>query len=86
MRKEKLLNKMEYLKENEKQGITLVVEIKDYPVPELIIVNHGNLDKKKEYIDEVYDDQLNHKLSDGVKIIDYYFADNWLKMMEEGNK
>jgi len=51
------------------KGVKLDLDIKDYPAFETIVVPYVNIPKKKKYIAKTYDDNLNHKHSDGVRII-----------------
>lgn len=62
---------LELMKRNhpKEKGVKLNIDIKDYPVVETIIVPYENIPKKIKYIDKTYDNNLNHRYSDDVKII-----------------
>ena len=68
------INKEELLKLMQRnwvknKGVKLDIDIKDYPAIETIVVPYMNIPKKKKYISKTYDDNLNHKNSDDVRII-----------------
>ena len=68
------------------RDIKLSVKIKDYPKLETIIVPNENIVKKQEYILETYNGDLNHKYSDGVKIVGVtkIIIDDFLQKLTEG--
>jgi len=51
------------------KGVKLDLDIKDYPAVETIVVPYANIPKKKNYIAKTYDNNLNHRYSDDVRII-----------------
>lgn len=54
----------------DKKYIGLKIAITGYPSEEVIIIQNTNFDNKLRYYKEIYDDKLNHKYVDGIKIID----------------
>lgn len=53
------------------KSIGLYIEMPGFEYPELIINPWENLPKKLEYYKATYDDNLEHKYSKGIKIIEY---------------
>jgi hypothetical protein len=51
--------------------IGVVVEMNGFPSPELIINSRANFEKKLEYYNNAYDDDLVLKSFNGIKIIDF---------------
>ncbi|AAK79179.1 hypothetical protein BJV85_002791 [Clostridium acetobutylicum] len=49
--------------------VAVVIKIEGFPVPEIIVNYQENFDKKQEYYDKTYDDNLNHKFAKGIKIV-----------------
>lgn len=66
--KDDLLKLMEYNFGRQKK-VELDIDIKDYPDVETIKVPFRNIPKKKEYIDKTYNEDLEHKNAEDVKII-----------------
>jgi hypothetical protein len=52
-------------------SIGLFIQLPDLTEPELIINPPTNLKKKLEYYEKTYDNNLNHKHADGIKILAY---------------
>lgn len=67
MKKKDLLKRMEDAK-IDGMGVMLIVSIDEYPEYEYIVVRNKNLKKKINYIDDTYDENLNHKNTDKVSI------------------
>lgn len=56
--------------------VVLFMKMPGLPEPEIIINSRANFELKQQYIDDTYDDKMNHKYSDGVSIVDYMICDN----------
>lgn len=58
---------------NYSKGLNTIIRvaIDDYPALEKTIIPHVNIPKKMEYINNTYDQALNHKRSTLVKIVDF---------------
>ncbi|RJS60122.1 hypothetical protein [Bacillus sp. PK3_68] len=54
-------------------GLGLFVEMPGFEQPELITNPPANLSKKLDYYKATYDEKLNHKHAEGVRIIGYTF-------------
>lgn len=53
--------------------IGIVIEMPAFKSPEIIFNPPENLQKKLEYYENTYDENLNHKHAEGIKIIGYTF-------------
>ena len=56
-----------------KVTLGLFIEMPDFPMPELITNPVCNLKKKLEYWEKTYDENLEHRYSKGIKIVDCTF-------------
>jgi hypothetical protein len=56
--------------------IAIVVEMKGFPYDEIIANPIGNADKKLEYYKKVYNDDLTHKFSEGIRIVGCTYGNN----------
>ncbi|WP_018250328.1 hypothetical protein [Orenia marismortui] len=73
--KENLINCFEIAKKENAEMIGVLVEVKENELPELIVNPNTNFDGKLEYYKKTYDDNLNHKFADGIKIVGFTHAD-----------
>ncbi|PKJ52670.1 MULTISPECIES: hypothetical protein [Bacillus] len=70
---------MDFLKETAIKGMAVFyfsVKMKDFPQEEIIINHVDNLDKKLEYIDKTYGDDMKHA-SGMVEITGFGHAKDW---------
>lgn len=58
---------------DEEKPLSLLIEMPGFPKPEMITNPVENLPKKLEYYKSAYSDTLEHKHSEGIKIIGYSF-------------
>lgn len=56
------------------QNLMLFIEMPGFASPEIIINPPENLEKKLEYYQQTYGDDLEHKHAKGIKIIGYSFC------------
>ncbi|EGT4711341.1 hypothetical protein [Clostridioides difficile] len=61
----------------DKKYISLKINITEYPSEEIIIIQNTNFNSKLRYYKEIYDDKLNHKYVDGIKIINSTYANGF---------
>ncbi|HRR51174.1 MAG TPA: hypothetical protein P5252_05060 [Candidatus Cloacimonas sp.] len=57
-----------------KVNVGVFIEMPGFESPEIIINPVENLEKKLEYYKNIYDENLNHKHAEGIKIIGYAFC------------
>lgn len=57
-----------------KQNVGVFIEMPEFESPEIIVNPVENLGKKLEYYKNTYDENLNHKHAEGIKIIGYTFC------------
>mgnify|MGYP000960069639 CR=1 FL=1 len=57
-----------------KVNVGVFIEMPGFESPEIIINPVENLEKKLEYYKNIYDENLNHKHAEGIKIIGYTFC------------
>jgi len=57
-----------------KVNVGVFIEMPGFESPEIIINPVENLEKKIEYYKNIYDENLNHKHAEGIKIIGYAFC------------
>lgn len=57
-----------------KTNVGIVIEMSGFESPEIIVNPVENLQKKLEYYRDIYDENLNHKHAEGIKIIGYTFC------------
>jgi hypothetical protein len=65
---EGLKDKFEIAKKYD-ESVILSVAVKDYLKLESILVPPENIDKKLEYIKETYNNDLNHKFAEEIRIV-----------------
>jgi len=63
------------------QYVGVLIQMEGFPMPELIINENANFDKKLEYYKKTYDENCNHKFAKGIKIIDACCGD-YLESLE----
>lgn len=56
------------------QSLGVIIEMSGFPSPEMIVNPVDNLEKKLEYYKATYNENLNHKNAEGIKIIGYTFC------------
>ncbi len=61
-------------KELDMKYVAILVEMAGFPKPEMIINTTENIDAKLAYYQKTYDEELNHKFSPGIKIVNFTFA------------
>lgn len=52
-------------------GLGVLIDMPGYEFPELIINPPENLEKKLAYYKATYDENLNHKHAEGIRIVGY---------------
>lgn len=57
-----------------KTNVGIFIEIPGFVSPEIIINPPENLEKKLDYYKNTYDENLNHKHAEGIKITGYTFC------------
>lgn len=57
-----------------KANVGVFIEMPGFESPEMIVNPVENLEKKLEYYKNTYDENLNHKHAEGIKIIGYVFC------------
>jgi len=60
-----------------KRFVGVVIGMDGFPKPEVIINEASNFDSKLAYYQKTYDEDLNHKFADGIKIIGFAFGDSF---------
>lgn len=63
--------------EQDKQYIGVLIEMKGFPRPEVIINENANFDAKFDYYKAAYDENLNHKQAPGIRIIGFTYGDDY---------
>lgn len=66
----------------DKKYVAVLIEMEGFPKPEIIVNQNENIDSKFEYYSKTYDENLNHKLAKGIKIIGFTYGDS-LEEIEE---
>ena len=64
-------------KENNVNYIGLLISMREFEKPEVIINPKENFDNKLEYYKKTYNDQLTHKYSKGIKIIGFTYGQSF---------
>lgn len=57
-----------------KTNVGIFIQMLGFDSPEIIVNPVENLQKKLEYYRDIYDENLNHKHAEGIKIIGYIFC------------
>lgn len=65
-----LVSVFEYAINYDYNYVAVVVRMDGYPENEIIINPNENFKKKLEYYQNTYDENLNHKHSQGIRIVD----------------
>lgn len=67
-----------------KEGNNLVIEIynPNHPKPEVIINAWENLEYKREYYINAYNDNLEHNNDNNIKIVDFYIEEFYIKIRD----
>jgi len=77
--RENLIKCYKGAKSYEKRYVGVLIEMTGFEKPEVIINQSENFDKKLAYYIDAYDENLNHKHAQGIKIIGFthgnYFDD-----------
>ena len=76
-------------KEDDAKFIAVAIEMDGFPEPEIIVNPIENADLKLEYYKKTYDENLNHKFAEGVRIIICDYGDslgefNWINIKKKG--
>ncbi len=69
-----LVNCFEIAKEKEVNYVGTLVQMDGFPENEIIVNNYKNIDSKLKYYKATYDDNLNHKFAEGIRIIDFTYG------------
>lgn len=78
--KENLKNCFNFAIKENKKFIGLLIAMDGFDKPEIIINTRENFEKKFEYYDKTYDDNLEHRFAKGIKIIGYATGINFEKI------
>lgn len=63
-------------KNNSGSFVAVVVKMKEFPKNEVIINSYENIALKLEYYEKAYDENLNHRFSEGISIVDFMWANS----------
>lgn len=74
---ENLINCFNNAKDKGYTYVGIKVEMKGFPKPEVIINSKSNFDKKLEYYQNSYDENLTLKSFNGIKIIGFTYGDDF---------
>ena len=64
-------------KEHDYTYVGVKIAMEGFPNPEVIINSKGNFDKKLEYYQNAYNDDLTLKSFNGIKIIGFTYGDDF---------
>lgn len=79
---ERLIEVFEYAKRTRAEYVGIVVKMDGFETNEVIINHYNNIESKLEYYKNTYDENLNHKYSKGISIINFSF-DNEIGLLAE---
>ena len=71
MSKRLLLKTLLKAKDKGVSYFSVAIQVKDNPKPEVIIFGNENFENKLEYYDKTYDENLEHKHAENIKIVGY---------------
>lgn len=81
---------MEYLencfkraKELNQKYVAIQVYMNGFPRCEIIVNQVENVDTKLEYYKKTYDEELNHKFAEGIKIVGFSFGNSFTDIEED---
>lgn len=74
---EHLVAAFQEAKERKASYVAIKVRMDGFPEDEIIINKYANIDSKLEYYKKTYDEDLNHKFSKGIKIIDFTYSNRF---------
>lgn len=63
-------------------NIAIYIENDDIPDLEVIINPYNNIEKKLEYFKKVYDEDLNHRHSEGIRIVGCTYGKTFAEIEE----
>jgi hypothetical protein len=63
-----------------KKYVGVLIEMPGFKCPEVIINPVENFDKKFDYYRNAYDENLNHKRAQGIKIIGFTYGDSFSEL------
>ena len=72
-------------KENKARFIGVKIAMKYFALPEVIINEHPNFDKKLEYYKGAYNTDLTLKATDTIKIIGFTYGDSYEEIQKDLN-
>lgn len=68
----------------DKKYVGVLIEMKGFPKPEVIINENANFDSKFDYYKKTYDENLDHKHAGGIiKIIGFTYGDSFEDIEKE---
>lgn len=70
-------------KAREVKFVGVVIEMGGFPQAEIIINPAANIDSKLDYYKKTYDENLNHKFAQGIKIIGFSYGNNFSELQED---
>ena len=60
--------------------VGVLIEMEGFPKPEAIINQNDNFDSKFDYYNNTYDENLNHKYANGIKIISFAYGNSFAEI------
>lgn len=78
-----LENNFNYAIEYGEKFVAVKIEMKGFAEAEIIVNPIENAKDKIDYYKKTYDDELNHKYAEGIKIIGFTFGDNMSEIEED---
>lgn len=63
--------------------VAVKIEMAGFPQPEIIINRRENIESKLEYYKKTYDENLNHKFEQGIKIVGFTYGDDFGDIQED---
>ena len=70
-------------KKNGARFVGVKISMKGFPVPEVIINEYPNFDKKLEYYKGAYNTDLTSKATDAIKIIGFTYGDSYEEIQKD---
>lgn len=70
-------------KENGAKFVGVKISMKDFPVPEVIINEYPNFDKKLEYYKGAYNTKLARKATDAIKIVGFTYGNSYEEIQKD---
>lgn len=78
-----LINNFKEARATESSYIGVLIEMAGFDKPEVIINSYENFDKKLAYYIDAYDENLNHKHAQGIRIVGFTYGDYFDNIEED---